>query len=78
MPSVHQSLFSPIIYAKMLAQNPGYRKKFSNWGEEIDGGEMMPCQDRPLIVQLCGSFRFRRSDAVYKLDIPLLVQPSPM
>jgi len=41
--------FTPMIHAKMFHEKPGYRKKF--W-DNIHGTHP---EDRPLIVQLCGS-----------------------
>jgi len=43
--------FTPMIHAKMFQERPIYRKKF--W-DTVNG---TPKEDRPLIVQLCGSDR---------------------
>ena len=41
--------FTPMVHAKMFFEKEGYRRKF--W-DEVNG--TLP-EDRPLIVQLCGS-----------------------
>jgi tRNA-dihydrouridine synthase 1 len=41
--------FTPMIHAKMFSQKEGYRKKFWSY---VNG---TPPEDRPLIVQICGS-----------------------
>jgi len=60
--------FTPMIHAKMLCTDKAYRKKFWNRDPHPPQGSTtttrISCQDRPLIVQLCGSDKYMLEQAI--------------